>query len=91
MILDNVEIFNCSQANTYKAALRFEQMVMPTGSSVTNSAIHGSLAWALYMTSAKFVTFKGNTIAGAQQFGINLMSVQESTIEDNFIGDVVRR
>lgn len=26
MVLDNVEIFNCSQANTYKAALRFEQL-----------------------------------------------------------------
>jgi hypothetical protein len=44
--LDNVEIFNCSQIDTEKAALRWENNVMGH-SSVTNSVIHHGLSWAV--------------------------------------------
>ena len=40
--MDNVEIYNCSQYDTYKAALRFEG-VQATSSIVSNSAIHHGL------------------------------------------------
>lgn len=45
-IMDSVEIYNCSQLDTHKAALRFESNTeLP--SSITNSAIHNGYAWGL--------------------------------------------
>lgn len=52
--LDNIEFYNCSQRNTYKAALRFENIIsMPQ--LVTNSVVHGSLAWSLYVKASSNV------------------------------------
>jgi hypothetical protein len=44
--LDNVEIYNMSQIDTFKAALRWENNALGH-SSVTNSSIHHGYAWAL--------------------------------------------
>lgn len=44
--MDNVEIFNCSQRDTYKAALRFEGALVQ-GSTVTNSVIRHGLGRGL--------------------------------------------
>ena len=46
MILDSVEIYNCSQANTLKAALRFDGN-SGTYNSITNSSIHSGLNWGI--------------------------------------------
>lgn len=44
LIMDNVEVYNCSQRNTFKSAIRFEAATLAS-SSITNCAIHGSIAW----------------------------------------------
>lgn len=43
-MMDNVEVYNCSQRNTFKAAIRFENQGL-LWQSVTNSVIHGSIGW----------------------------------------------
>jgi len=53
-IMDNVEIFNCSQIDTFKSALRFEA-ASKRWSSVTNSAIHNGYAWGLMVKSSQNV------------------------------------
>jgi len=50
-VMDNVEIFNCSQIDTFKAALRF-QGASQMWSSITNSAIHNGYAWGLNVKSS---------------------------------------
>jgi hypothetical protein len=45
-MMDNVEIFNCSQIDTEKAALRWENNAFGY-SSVTNSTIHHGLSWGI--------------------------------------------
>lgn len=52
MILDNVEVYNCSQRDTYKASLRWENAQLGH-SSVTNSAIHGGIGWAVHADNSK--------------------------------------
>jgi hypothetical protein len=42
----DVVVFNCSQIDTEKAALRWENNVMGH-SSVTNSVIHHGLSWGV--------------------------------------------
>jgi hypothetical protein len=41
LVLDHVEIYNCSQRNTFKSAIRFEGVNELT-QTVTNVAVHGS-------------------------------------------------
>jgi hypothetical protein len=55
-ILDNVEVYNCSQQDTFRASLRFEGNTN-SYSSVTNSAIYGGIGWALNIQSASNVHF----------------------------------
>lgn len=44
IIFDNVEIFNCSQADTYKSAIRWEGSI-GGNSKVSRSSIHGNMGW----------------------------------------------
>ena len=53
-IMDNVEIFNCSQIDTFKAALRFEG-ASQMWSSITNSAIHNGYAWGLNVKTSSHI------------------------------------
>jgi hypothetical protein len=51
-IMDNVEIWNCSQQNIENAALRFDSTVA-LGSNITNSAIHSGLGWGVLITMSE--------------------------------------
>jgi len=44
--MDNVEISNCSQQDSYDAAIGWEAATAGQ-SSITNCAIHNGLAWAV--------------------------------------------
>jgi hypothetical protein len=44
MFLDNVEVYNCSQIDTFKAAIRFESAVS-LHSSISNSTFHNGYGW----------------------------------------------
>lgn len=44
VIFDNIECENCSQRDTMKSGIRFEN-AKEGHSSVTNSAVHGGLGW----------------------------------------------
>lgn len=44
--MDNVEVYNMSQIDTFKSAIRWENNVNGQ-SSVTNCAIHSGFGWAL--------------------------------------------
>ena len=54
IVFDNVEVENCSQRNTFKAAIRFEGAI-GGWSSITNSVVHNSLAWSISV-------FKSNNV-----------------------------
>lgn len=43
---DSVEVRKCSQRNTYKAAIRFDN-AMGGWSTIKNSVVHDSLAWSV--------------------------------------------
>ena len=45
-IMDSVEIYNCSQNSTLRAAVRFDGN-SGSYSSITNSSIHDGAAWGL--------------------------------------------
>jgi len=62
LIFDNVQIYNCSQQDTYNSAIRFEAAIGGY-SNLTNSVVHGSMAW-----SANF--YRSNNIYVANSYFI---------------------
>ncbi len=49
IIMDSVQVYNCSQKDTFKSAIRFEaangNSTRP--SKITNCAVHNGLDWGL--------------------------------------------
>ena len=48
--MDSVEIYNCSQFDTFNAALRFDGSWFGN-SSITNCAIHEGLGWGVHFNN----------------------------------------
>lgn len=89
--MDNVQIYNCSQRDTDKAALRW-QAAFNGHSRVTNSAIHHGEAWGVFIDSSKNIEFDNNVVVGFKPIGFNIVNVQENiVVTNNIIGDVRHR
>ena len=89
--LSNVEISNCAQKNTFKAAIRFESTGYTGLSFVKNSVVHSSEAWSLYISSSRNILIDSSDFIGAKSVGINLNSVVDVKVNNCFIADVSSR
>jgi hypothetical protein len=90
MILDSVEVYNCSQRNTDHAAIRFEGAI--TGpSEIRNIAVHGSMAWPFYVYSSNNINVKDSSFIGGRQVGANLRSISNVHLQGVFVADIRRR
>jgi hypothetical protein len=67
--MDNVEVYNCSQMDTYDAAIGWDAAAT-LESSVTNSAIHNGLGWAVHIENSKNVVFSNNVMFNFRPFGL---------------------
>jgi hypothetical protein len=54
MLVDNIEVYNCSQIDTERAAIRFEQ-ALSLHQRVTNSSFHDGLGWGGRVIDSKNV------------------------------------
>jgi len=68
-LMDNVEIYNCSQQDSYDAAIGWNSAIT-LESSVTNSAIHNGLGWAVHIEQSKNVVFDNNVMFNFRPFGL---------------------
>lgn len=87
-ILDHVEIYNCSQWDTFKSALRFESAATKW-SSVTNSAIHNGLGWGIRIDKSANIHLKDNVIYEFRPVGVTVESSRNITIDGNLLMRVV--
>jgi hypothetical protein len=90
MILDSVEVYNCSQRNTFMSAIRFENQAL-NSSSVTNSAVHGGWAWAFSAQQAQDLFIHNNAFIGAYAVGAAIIASHNITFTNNIIGHVGKR
>ena len=88
--MDHVELYNCSQLDTQKAALRWESAI-GSYSSVTNSSIHNGLSWGVYATASANIHFENNQIFGFKAIGANFKSIRNVTFDSNTIVSVSKR
>lgn len=88
--LENVEIYNCSQRNTFKSAIRFE-MVNTKTQVVRNTVVHGSRAWPLSAFYSSNILVEGSAFIGGRAIGIGVIGSGNVTIDNSIIADVERR
>jgi len=88
---DNVQVYNCSQRNTWNAAVRFAKTGASVSSSISNSAIHQGFGWALYIAESKNVAVSTTAMVGFRAVGANVHASESVTLDGNFVGDVTER
>jgi hypothetical protein len=93
VIMDNVEIYNCSQTNTLKAAFRVEGSIpgAVNASSLTNSAVHHGLGWGIHIINSAHVLIKDNVIFGFKPIGVGFQTINNVTFNDNIVADITER
>ena len=90
IIMDQVQVFNCSQKDTYYGSIRFEGH-LGGHSRVSNSAVHNGLGMGVVVLNGNNVELVNNAFVGFRQVGMMLDFVRNCTITGNFIGDVFVR
>jgi hypothetical protein len=67
--MDHVEIYNCSQWDTYKSALRFEG-ASTLHSKVSNSSVHNGLGWGLNIKTSSNIVIEDTFFYDFKPVGI---------------------
>lgn len=92
LIFDSVEVSQAGQPNTYHAAIRFEGATGTNGmKKISNSVVSRSKSWSLLVTASRDIQIVDSDFIGAQQFGVNLKTINDVTIDNIFVADVKRR
>jgi len=82
--MDSVEISNCGQKDSTRAALRFDQAAAAS-STISNSAIHTGLSRAITVKKSNSLKFLNNVFYNFRPIGANF----ESAINIEFSGNVM--
>lgn len=88
--MDNVEIYNCSQIDTEKAAIRLSN-ALNGEHSFTNMVLHNGLAWGISVTNSKNVLIKDNVIFNFRNWGIKIDKSSGITVDDNLVMHILER
>jgi parallel beta-helix repeat protein len=86
-VMENVEVYNCSQIDTQKAAIRWEGATQKY-SEVTNCTFHNGYSWGVYIKSSTNILFRDNIVFNFRPVGINLSNTKNVTIDHNVIGHI---
>lgn len=89
-ILDNVEIYNCSQIDTVKTAVRF-QSASSLYSEVTNSVLHNGYSWGIMVKSSANILIKNNILLHFRPIGLAVWSSNNVTVDGNIVAGIVER
>jgi len=69
--MDNVELFNMSQMDTFKAAIRWENN-LKGHSSVTNCALHNGFAWGIHIKTSQNIHLQNNVLWNFRPVGLGV-------------------
>lgn len=88
--MDSVEMYNCSQIDTRKAAIRFENAVT-WNHEVRNSAFHNGLGWGANAFRTKNIIFDNNVWFNFRPVGVGMNEVRDIIFSNNFVSHVLKR
>jgi len=89
-IMHNVEVFNCSQKNTEKAAIRFEG-ASGKHSHLSGLAVHNGNGWGINVAKSANVKIEDTTVFGFLPLGLVVMSSNNVTIHNNIVIGISER
>jgi len=90
-IMHNVEIYNSSQIDTFKAAVRFENAVGAKESELVNCSIHNGLAWGIYIKNSANIHLHNNIVYNFRPVGVAFEGVKNITFDGNVVANIVAR
>lgn len=90
LLMDSVEVANCSQRGTFNAAIRIENAVTQHH-QITNSAIHGSRAWGISLLKSDNIFIENTHVIGARALGTVVQSSNNVTMNKMITANVIRR
>lgn len=85
--MDSVEMYNCSQIDTQKAALRFENAITHPH-EVKNCAFHNGLGWGMLALRSKNIIFDNNVWFNFRVVGVGMNDVRDVVFSNNFVSHV---
>jgi hypothetical protein len=88
--MDNVEIFNCSQYGTYKAAIRFEGAKLGW-SRISNSSLSMGLGIGTNIELSKNIEFIDNDFYTFQRYGLLIQTSENITADGNWVSAIYHR
>jgi hypothetical protein len=85
--MDNVEIYNCSQKDTWKAALRFEGVKLGW-SRISNSSIHSGQGYGANIQYAANVQLVNNNFFSFFRLGLVIQTSDNITFDGNWVSRI---
>jgi hypothetical protein len=89
-IMDSVEVFNCSQYDTLKAAFRFDGAAGGY-SSITNSSLDNGWGQGITILGSKNIFIQNTNLFSFLRFGIFIDSSFNITLDGNLVVGVWER
>jgi len=89
-LMENVELFRCSQIDTAKAAIRFQNAIsLP--SLVKNCAIHSGMGWGAHILRSDNIVLDNNIFFKFRPIGVAVDFANNVKIRNNFVGWISER
>lgn len=87
IVLENVEVRNCSQRDTQRAAIRFEDS-FGSYSRLRGVSVHSGLGFGIHITNAKNVEIYDSTVVRQRQIGLVMDWTRNVTVDGIFVSDI---
>ena len=90
-IFDNVEMYRCGQADTFKTAIRFEGARKSVDSEIRNTVVWGGNAKNLMIKLSNNINVRDSSFIGGKQLSVIMTSTNNVHLDNIFVGDLVAR
>lgn len=88
--MDSVEMYNCSQIDTEKAAIRFENAV-EYNHVVKHCSFHNGFGWGANIKRSQKVKLEGNVWFNFRPVGVGFNEVKDIVFTENVVAHVLER
>jgi len=89
LTMDNVQVFNCSQRQTYKPAIKFENASSASRSVISNSVFNTGKGMGAIIENSVNIALRNNVFADFVQQGIWVQRSDSITIDGNWVHHIV--
>jgi len=90
MLIDSIEMDNCSQQGTLKASVRVEY-AKTKSHYLKNSSFRHGMGWGFIAKHSKSILVEGNVWFDFRPVGVGVDYVEDMTLKGNFVSGIGMR